>query len=187
MKDHNLNKGSKTNQSTLHALDYHAATARLVSRWKRVRRIVVLAMAIGLIVMAWHLTQTPHNDRPGNLTGTAMTPPDDVTAFYRSAISPLLDAALERNRHAADRAIESLHERFDAHRGSVIAITIMGMMDWRTATPAPIRSPQISPKQPPPWRSNLTSTRPPERPRRSSAGSNVINSRQCPWPVGGNP
>jgi hypothetical protein len=53
-------------------------------------------------------------------TPTTMPLPDaDVTAFYRKEISPLLDAAVKRNREAADRAIALLHERFNAHRAGV--------------------------------------------------------------------
>ncbi|HZK80473.1 MAG TPA: hypothetical protein VFC46_05380 [Humisphaera sp.] len=123
-----MNKTTKTSPSIPHALDYQPAAPALVSRWTWFRRIVALVTAFGVIAAACRVTERRHNLHFG-LTGTALTPeespsmlpvmPANITAFYRNEISPLLDAALRRNRQAADRAIESMHDRFNAHRAGV--------------------------------------------------------------------
>jgi hypothetical protein len=46
--------------------------------------------------------------------------PPNVTQFFHDAISPPLDAALQRNRLAAERAIATLHDRFNTHRAGVM-------------------------------------------------------------------
>jgi hypothetical protein len=129
-----MNKTNKTNKSSPHILHYHAAETGRMIRWTWVRWIVALLTAIGLIAAAWRVTRTHLGGLAALLTPSSSrlpVPADNVTAFYRSEISPLLDAALQRDRQAADRAIEALHERFDAHRAGVkpFAEDVSG---WRT-------------------------------------------------------
>ncbi len=134
MKDQSTNGTTQTNKSTPHALQYHPPLPRVVSRRPYVRWIVALLAAIGLIAAAWRITQIRQRLHLGGFTAqspTVQVPADNVTVFYRREISPLLDAALQRNRQAAARAIDALHERFDVHRVGVkpFAEDVSG---WRT-------------------------------------------------------
>jgi hypothetical protein len=102
-----------------------AVNWRLRDRRADMRWIVAVPTVITVIAMAWCLNRIRDRSKTASATATptmtALLPsmPADVSAFYRSDISPLLDAALQRNRRAADRALASLHERFNAHRAGV--------------------------------------------------------------------
>jgi hypothetical protein len=93
------------------------------------RRLAASITVICLIVVVWRFTHVANRLLPFayNAAGIpkpeslASPPPENVTEFYRNEISPLLDAALQRNRRAADRALLSLHDRFIAHRAGVKA------------------------------------------------------------------
>jgi HAMP domain-containing protein len=134
MKDQSTNRTLKTSKGSPHALEYQPLLPRVVSRRPYVRWILAILAAIGLIAAAWRMTQLRQRLHLGGFqqpSPTLQVPGDNVTAFYRSEISPLLDAALQRDRQAAARAIDALHERFDVHRAGVrpFAEDVSG---WRT-------------------------------------------------------
>lgn len=123
-----MKKIPQTHTSTTHSLDYESAVQGCGRPWIRIRWFVALLAAIGATVTAWQITRALYDRTPSGaqrLVTPQMTPPsiqlppDNVAQFYRQEIVPLLDAALQRNRRAADRAIETLHERFNGHRAGI--------------------------------------------------------------------
>lgn len=124
-----MKKTPKTKTNRAHPLDYTSAEQTTSRPWKRIRWLVALLAAVSATVAAWHLTRSLQSSSPAGVGKMVMSPqsspstiqlPSDAAAqFYRNDIVPLLDAALQRNRQAADRAIELLHARFDAHRAGV--------------------------------------------------------------------
>jgi hypothetical protein len=132
MKDHSTNETTTKNPSKPNTLDYRVSTRR--PRLLYGARLAALLVAIGLIATAWRVTHEA-SFRKGTVAtppnSAATLPPGDVAEFYRSQIAPLLDAALQRNRRAADRAVASLHERFNAHRAGVKAFA-ENIAGWRT-------------------------------------------------------
>ena len=110
MTDHSRNEPSNKEPKTL---DYQAADLRPGKRASWARRLAAPFTVICLIVIVWPVTHLASRLLPLAYKAAGVTmptrlqssPPDNVTEFYRSEISPLLDAALQRNRRAADRAI----------------------------------------------------------------------------------
>jgi hypothetical protein len=125
MNDHET---KKTRPNGPNALDYQAPRNQPAISKTRFRRFGPLLYCIGLIAIFWLAGYLANRIFPPAYNATAVmsanpttlpVPPANITAFYRSEISPLLDAGLKRNREAADRAIALLHERFNAHRAGV--------------------------------------------------------------------
>ncbi len=123
-----MKKIPKTHSSSADPLDYDPAARPTVGTWARLRWLLALLAAVGATVAAWYVTRSldyrgPAGANkmimPSQLPPTSQLPSDAVAQFYRNEIVPLLDAALQRNRQAADRAIELLHARFDAHRAGI--------------------------------------------------------------------
>lgn len=124
-----MKKIPKSKISSAHPLDYASAEQIPSHPWKRIRWLVALLAAVSAFAGAWHITRSLQDHSPAGVGKMVMSPqsslstiqlPSDAAAqFYRNEIVPLLDAALQRNRQAADRAIELLHARFDAHRAGV--------------------------------------------------------------------
>lgn len=124
-----MKKTPKTNTSIAHPLDYASAEQTASRPWKRIRWLVALLAAVSATVAAWYLTRSLQSSSAAGAGKMAMSTPssppmlqlssDSAAHFYRNEIVPLLDAALQRNRQAADRAIELLHARFDAHRAGI--------------------------------------------------------------------
>ena len=136
MTDHSRNEPSNKETKTL---DYQAGDLRPGKRASWARRLAAPFIVICLIVIVWRFTRLANRLLPlaYKAAGVRMptrlqsSPPEDVTEFYNTEISPLLDAALQRNRRAADRAILSLHDRFNAHRAGVKAFA-QDVSGWAT-------------------------------------------------------
>jgi len=122
-----MKKTPKT--SSAQPLDYASAEQTTSRPWNRIRWLVAMLAAVSATVAAWHVTRSLQSRGPAGVgkmvTSTQSSPTiiqlptDSAAQFYRNEIMPLLDAALQRNRQAADRATELLHARFDAHRAGV--------------------------------------------------------------------
>ena len=134
MQDHRSNESTRTSPTESYVLNYRTPVQRPAKQLPWVVWLAVTLIAICLIAVAWRVTRTASRGLPSRHIGMAATQPssaDDVTEFYHSEISPLLDASHERNRQAADRAIAALHERFNAHRHGVKAFA-EDVSGWRT-------------------------------------------------------
>jgi hypothetical protein len=115
-----MNNQSSSNNSGTHScpetLDYQTPVLPSTGVFTWTRRIVALICAVGLTALAWQVSQPFLRGPTNNPVATSLRlAPPDVADFYRTSLSPLLDAALERNRLAANRALASLHERFAVH------------------------------------------------------------------------
>jgi len=124
-----MKKTPKTKTSSAHPLDYAVAEQTASRHWKIIRWLMAMLAAVSATVAAWHITPSLQSRGPAGVGKMVMSPPssppmlqlssNSAAQFYRNEIVPLLDAALQRNRQAADRATELLHARFDAHRAGI--------------------------------------------------------------------